>query len=200
MPRTRSSYNTQLKKNRVNIINYKLSDKKYEIPFTDKKGKKDINIYVDPYKEHKNRSLNNKKYDLCGQKLFKKSSIQIIFYTYVVGTNKNLPSSEARYQEVEITEDDLIYDILRKMDRLYLLLYKVTIQLAPNNKFNPKETITTTTELNAWDKCNRWGTHFESQCRDNEISYATGSLILDNQIRPETLFRWAIQAGWMVAY
>ncbi|CAG8685492.1 23372_t:CDS:2 [Gigaspora rosea] len=62
MPRTRSSYNTQLKKSRVNIINYKLSDKKYEIPFTDETEKKDINVYIDPYKEHKNRSLNNKKY------------------------------------------------------------------------------------------------------------------------------------------
>ncbi|CAG8855829.1 5486_t:CDS:1, partial [Gigaspora margarita] len=76
MPRTRSSYNTQHKKNRVN--NYKLSDKKYEIPFTDEKGKKDINVYIDPYKENKNRSLNNKKCDLCGQKLFRKCSIQII--------------------------------------------------------------------------------------------------------------------------
>ncbi|RIB00133.1 hypothetical protein C2G38_2235503 [Gigaspora rosea] len=74
-----------------------------------------------------------------------------LVYTYVVGKNKNLPSPEARYQEVEITEDDRIYDILRKMDRLYLIPYKVTIQVSPNNKFNPKETITTTTELNAWD-------------------------------------------------
>ncbi|CAG8526618.1 12754_t:CDS:1, partial [Dentiscutata heterogama] len=74
MPCTRSSYNTQLKKNRVNIINYKLIDRKYEIPFTDEKGKKDINVYIDLYKEHKNRSLNNKKCDLCGQKLFKKYS------------------------------------------------------------------------------------------------------------------------------
>ncbi|CAG8545443.1 29808_t:CDS:1 [Racocetra persica] len=73
----------------------------------------------------------------------------VISYPYVVGKNKNLPSPEAQYQEVEITEDDRIYDILRKMDHLYLLLYKVTIQIAPNNKFNPKETITTTTELNA---------------------------------------------------
>ncbi|CAG8458823.1 20597_t:CDS:2 [Gigaspora margarita] len=32
--------------------------------------------------------------------------------------NKELPSLEARYQEIEITEDDRIYDILRKMDRL----------------------------------------------------------------------------------
>ncbi|CAG8845367.1 16018_t:CDS:1, partial [Gigaspora margarita] len=78
MPCTRSSYNTQLKKNRVNIINYKLSDKKYEIPFTDEKGKKYINVYIDPYKEHKNRSLNNKKCDLCDQRLFKKCTIQII--------------------------------------------------------------------------------------------------------------------------
>ncbi|CAG8855726.1 23235_t:CDS:2, partial [Gigaspora margarita] len=46
-------------------------------------------------------------------------------------------------------------------------------------------------------KCNRWGTHFESQCRDNEISYTTGSLIFDNQIRPKTLFKWAIQPGWL---
>ncbi|CAG8545462.1 29809_t:CDS:2 [Racocetra persica] len=44
-------------------------------------------------------------------------------------------------------------------------------------------------------KYNCWGTYFESQYRDNEISYATGSLILDNQIRPETLFRQAIQPG-----
>ncbi|CAG8544781.1 4881_t:CDS:1, partial [Racocetra fulgida] len=64
-----------------------------------------------------------------------------------------LSSPEAQYQEVEIMEDDCIYDILRKMDRLYLLPYKVTILVTPNNKFNSKETITTTTELNAWDIC-----------------------------------------------
>ncbi|CAG8856999.1 25733_t:CDS:2, partial [Gigaspora margarita] len=45
-------------------------------------------------------------------------------YTYIIGKNKNLNSPEARYQEVEITEDDRIYDILRKMDRIYLLPYK----------------------------------------------------------------------------
>ncbi|CAG8800096.1 42475_t:CDS:2, partial [Gigaspora margarita] len=98
---------------------------------------------------------------------------EALIYTYVVSKNKNFHSPEARYQEVEITEND-------------------------HNKLNPKETITTTTELNAWNvcfshdfsqpqlqnmdhhyatlsefcgKCNRWGTHFESQCRDdNEIN------------------------------
>ncbi|CAG8818741.1 27167_t:CDS:1 [Gigaspora margarita] len=70
------SYNTLLKMNRA--INYKLRDKKYGITFTNEKGKKDTNIYIDPYKENTNRSLNNKKCDLCSQKLFSKCSIQII--------------------------------------------------------------------------------------------------------------------------
>ncbi|CAG8836029.1 12711_t:CDS:1 [Gigaspora margarita] len=70
------SYNTPLKTN--GAINYKLSNKKYGIPFTNKEGKKDINVYIDPYKENTNRSLNNKKCDLCSQKLFSKCSIQII--------------------------------------------------------------------------------------------------------------------------
>ncbi|CAG8610617.1 2688_t:CDS:1 [Dentiscutata heterogama] len=79
MPCTYFSFKAQKKGvSFINYCSYKLSDKRYEIPFTDEKGKKDINIYIDPYKEHKNRSLNNKKCDLCSQKLFKKSSIQII--------------------------------------------------------------------------------------------------------------------------
>ncbi|CAG8804991.1 44262_t:CDS:1 [Gigaspora margarita] len=75
MPHT-FSYNTPLKTN--GAINYKLSNKKYGIPFTNKEGKKDINVYIDLYKENTNRSLNNKKCDLCSQKLFSKCSIQII--------------------------------------------------------------------------------------------------------------------------
>ncbi|KAF0405613.1 hypothetical protein F8M41_008908 [Gigaspora margarita] len=75
MPRT-ISYNTSFKKN--GAINYKLSNKKYGIPFTNEEGKKDINVYIDPYKENTDRSLNNKKCDLYRQKLFSKCSIQII--------------------------------------------------------------------------------------------------------------------------
>ncbi|CAG8790882.1 3853_t:CDS:1, partial [Gigaspora margarita] len=67
MPRTISYNNTPLKTN--GAINYKLSDKKYGIPFTNEEGKKDINVYIDPYKENTDRSLNNKKCDLCSQKL-----------------------------------------------------------------------------------------------------------------------------------
>ncbi|CAG8748772.1 3204_t:CDS:1, partial [Cetraspora pellucida] len=120
-------------------------------------------------------------------------------FTYVAGKEKKLPCPEARYQEVEITEDDHVYDILKKIDRLYLLPYKLTIFVAPDQEFHPKDTITTTTDFNAWDVCfphdnsqprrryfgfvvknldhhfatllefcgicNRWGTHFESNCR-----------------------------------
>ncbi|CAG8839465.1 4383_t:CDS:2, partial [Gigaspora margarita] len=68
MPHTRSSYNAQLKKNRVNI--YKSSNNRYEISFKNKKTK-DINVYIDPYKTHDNKSLKNKKCDLCDQKLIR---------------------------------------------------------------------------------------------------------------------------------
>ncbi|CAG8623205.1 11720_t:CDS:1 [Gigaspora margarita] len=56
---------------------YKVCSKGYKIPFKDEKGKTDINVYI-PYKDHKKSRLNNKKCDLCNQKLFTKCFIQII--------------------------------------------------------------------------------------------------------------------------
>ncbi|CAG8471686.1 9267_t:CDS:2 [Gigaspora rosea] len=76
-----------------------------------------------------------------------------LVFTYIIGKDKNLSSSEARYQEIEIIENDYIYDILKKIDRLYLLPYKLTILLAPDQDFHPKNTITTTTDINVWDVC-----------------------------------------------
>ncbi|KAF0508954.1 hypothetical protein F8M41_018640 [Gigaspora margarita] len=62
----------------ISYNNYKLSDKKSGIPFTNEERKNEINVYIDLYKENTERSLNNKKWDLCCQKLFSKCSIQII--------------------------------------------------------------------------------------------------------------------------
>ncbi|CAG8737429.1 8382_t:CDS:2 [Cetraspora pellucida] len=82
-----------------------------------------------------------------------KTTQSCLVFTYVVGKNKKLPSSEARYQEVEITEEDKIYKILEKMDRTYIIPYNLTIMVAPDQEFHPKNTITTSTDMNAWDVC-----------------------------------------------
>ncbi|CAG8783783.1 21036_t:CDS:1, partial [Racocetra persica] len=71
-----------------------------------------------------------------------------LVFTYVIGKDKKLSSPEARYQEIEIIKNDYIYDILKKIDHSYLLSYKLTILVISDQNFHPKNTITTTTDIN----------------------------------------------------